>query len=38
MRHILIAAALATSLCLSLCNRPVLGGLVVLSLYFWALL
>lgn len=38
MRHVIIATALGTSICLSLCGAPVLGGLVVLSLYFWALL
>ena len=37
MRHLLIAAALGTSICLSLCNLPVLGGLVLLSLYVAAL-
>ena len=37
MRHVLIATALGLSLALSLCNFPVLGGLVILSLYVAAL-
>ena len=37
MRHVVIATALGLSLALSLCNLPVLGGLVILSLYVAAL-
>lgn len=37
MRHVLIATALGASIALSLCNLPVLGGLVLLSLYVAAL-
>lgn len=37
MRSIIVCTALGLSLCLSLCNMPVLGGLVILSLYVAAL-
>lgn len=37
MRHVIIASALGTSIALSLCGAPVLGGVVILSLYLWAL-
>lgn len=37
MRSIVVCAVLGLSLALSLCNLPVLGGLVLLSLYVAAL-
>ncbi len=37
MRSLIVCAVLGLSICLSLCNLPVLGGLLVLSLYVAAL-
>ena len=37
MRHVIIASALGASIALSLCNMPVLGGVVLISLYVAAL-